>query len=97
MWCLWLVADDEAFRFEAAGVLDRDAGEAIAEALESVMRNPGSRGRAIRLNLTAVEHADRAGIQVLRRCRARARMRGLTLQICDLSPSVRRAIRSSGH
>lgn len=97
MWYLWLVADDEEFRFDVAGVLNRDTAEAIADALESVMRHPGRRGRGIRLNLTAVGQADRAGILVLRRCRARARMRGLTLQICQLSPSVRRAIRSSVH
>jgi hypothetical protein len=49
----------------------------------------------MRLSLKAVGQADQAGIHVLQRCRARARMRGLTLEICDLSPSVRRAIRNS--
>jgi hypothetical protein len=59
------------------------------------MRHPGARGLRMRLSLTAVGQADQAGIQVLRRCRARARMRGLTLQICHLSPSVRLAIRTA--
>jgi ABC-type transporter Mla MlaB component len=95
MWNLWLAADDEQFMFEVAGVLNGDTGEAIAEALESVMRYSDGRRRRIRLSLAAVGQADHAGIQVLRRCRARAQMRGLTLQICELSQGVRGAIRHS--
>jgi anti-anti-sigma regulatory factor len=97
MWYLWLAADDQQFTFEAAGVLNAETGQAIADAMESVMRHPGGRDHRIRLSLTAVGQADQAGIHVLRRCRARAQMLGLTLQICDLSPSVRRAIRHSAY
>ena len=95
MWSLWLAADDQQFTFEAAGVLNAETGQSIADAIESVMRHPGGRDRRMRLSLTAVRQADMDGIHLLRRCRVRARMRGLTLQICDLSPSVRIAIRSS--
>jgi anti-anti-sigma regulatory factor len=94
MWYLWIGADDDQFTFEAEGVLNGETAQAFAESMESAMRHPGCRGRVIRLSLAAVGQADYAGIQVLRRCRARARMRGMTLKICDLSPSVRRAIRS---
>ena len=95
MWHLWLAADSQHITFEAAGVLDAASGQAIADAIESVIRHPGCRDHRMRLSLTAVGQADEAGIHVLQRCRARAQMRGLTLQICDLSPSVRRAIRNS--
>ena len=95
MWHLWLAADSQHITFEAAGVLDAKSGQAIADAIESVIRHPGCRDHRMRLSLTAVGQADEAGIHVLQRCRARAQMRGLTLQICDLSPSVRRAIRNS--
>jgi anti-anti-sigma regulatory factor len=90
-WQVWLRVSDDCVHLDLAGRLTVDTVAAIETVVDRDVRDAA--GRRVRVGLAGVERVDEAGVQMLRRCRARAAMRGVDLQVRELSIPVREALR----
>jgi ABC-type transporter Mla MlaB component len=93
MWEAWFSVDNGELVVELAGSLTSETVAQLGPILEGDVRLSGS-GR-VRISLAQVCNADPIGIAMLRRCRARARMRGMEVRITDIGPPVMAALRAS--
>ena len=91
MWQVWLEVSDDCLHLDLAGSLTIETVANIEAVLDRDVRAAG--GRRVRIGLAAIEHVDETGLEMLRRCRARAVMRGVDLQVRQLSEPVREALR----
>jgi ABC-type transporter Mla MlaB component len=91
MWQVWLRVSDDCVHLDLAGHVTVDTMAAIETVVDRDVR--AAAGRRVRVGLAAVERVDAAGLAMLRRCRARALMRGVDLQVRELSVPVREVLR----
>jgi anti-anti-sigma factor len=92
MWQVWLSLSENGMHLDLAGCLDHDTAADVEAVIDNDIR--AGRGWRVHLGLAAVDRVDEAGLQMLRRNRVRAQMRGIDLRVEQLSPQVRQAVRN---
>jgi anti-anti-sigma regulatory factor len=83
MWQVWLEVSDDCLHLDLAGSLTAKTVADIEAVLDRDMR--AAARRQVRIGLAAIDHYDQAGVEMLRRCQARAVMRGVDLHVGQFS------------
>jgi anti-anti-sigma regulatory factor len=79
MWQVWLRLDDDQMLLDLAGALTAATVPEVERVLDADIR--AAAGRHVRVGLAAIDCIDDRGLEMLRRCCARAGMRGVDLRI----------------
>jgi anti-anti-sigma regulatory factor len=90
-WEFWLSSDADEMVVSLKGSLTFESVSRVERLLAGEIS--AAEGRQVRVVLSEVTSIDWAGLDMLRRCRVRARRLGTRVAIRDLSLPVRRCLR----